>query len=67
MATSIMRRLLGRAGSFEIFPWIELFAGWWELARQRRALAALDDRGLKDIGVGRSDIHAEISKPFWRR
>jgi uncharacterized protein YjiS (DUF1127 family) len=67
MATSYMRRLLGRAGSFEIFPWIELFLTWWELARQRRALAGLDDRGLADIGLSRSDIDAEINKPFWRR
>ena len=67
MATSYMRRLRGWAGSFEIFPWIELFMSWWELARQRRTLAALDDRELADIGVSRSDIDGEISKPFWRR
>ena len=67
MTTSIMRRLLGRAGSFEIFPWIELFIGWCETARQRRDLARLDDRDLHDLGLSRADVAAETSKPFWRR
>ena len=38
----------------------------WRRAESRRALAAMDDRELRDIGLGRSDIHLEISKPFWR-
>jgi uncharacterized protein YjiS (DUF1127 family) len=37
-----------------------------ERARERRKLAALDDRLLKDIGLTRSDVEAEISRPFWR-
>jgi uncharacterized protein YjiS (DUF1127 family) len=36
-------------------------------ARQRRLLAALDDRTLRDIGVTRSDAGAEANKPFWQR
>ena len=67
MSASYVRRLLHRAGSLEIFPWLELLASWWELARQRRDLAALDDRALQDVGLSRSDIEGEISKPFWRR
>jgi uncharacterized protein YjiS (DUF1127 family) len=67
MTSAHVRRLLHRAGSFEIFPWIELLLGWWELARQRRDLAALDERALHDVGLSRSDIAGEISKPFWRR
>jgi uncharacterized protein YjiS (DUF1127 family) len=35
-------------------------------ARQRRDLAALSDHGLRDIGLSRSDVDLEISKPFWR-
>ena len=37
-----------------------------ETYRQRRSLAALDDRMLKDIGLTRCDVAAEVSRPFWR-
>ena len=67
MNASYVRRLLHRAGSLEIFPWIDLLVSWWELAGQRRDLASLDDRALHDIGLNRVDVEREISKPFWRR
>jgi len=38
---------------------------WLELSRQRRALQALDDRTLKDIGLTRADVERELSKRFW--
>ena len=38
---------------------------WQELARQRRALAALDDHMLKDIGLSRADARQEAERPFW--
>ena len=66
MNASYVRRLLHRAGSLEIFPWIELLVSWWDLTRQRRDLASLDDRALHDIGLSRADVEGEISKPFWR-
>jgi len=37
-----------------------------DVYRQRRALEALDDRLLKDIGLTRCDVEAEISRPVWR-
>lgn len=37
-----------------------------DVYRQRRALEALDDRMLKDIGLTRCDVEAEISRPIWR-
>ncbi len=37
-----------------------------ERARQRRMLAALDDRMLKDIGLTRADVASEADKPSWR-
>jgi uncharacterized protein YjiS (DUF1127 family) len=39
---------------------------WHERARQRRQLACLSDRMLRDIGLTRADVWAESSKPFWR-
>jgi uncharacterized protein YjiS (DUF1127 family) len=37
-----------------------------ERAQQRYRLAALDDRMLADIGVGRAAAANEAAKPFWQ-
>jgi uncharacterized protein YjiS (DUF1127 family) len=37
---------------------------WQELARQRRALARLDDRMLKDLGLTRADALREAGRRF---
>ena len=39
---------------------------WLELRRQRRALLALNDNLLKDIGLSPADAWQEGRKPFWR-
>ncbi len=39
---------------------------WRERARQRRALLALDDRLLSDIGIGRAEAGKEARRPFWQ-
>ena len=41
-------------------------ATWLERSRQRRQLAELDERLLKDIGISQTDVWQEIHKPFWR-
>ncbi|HSA80924.1 MAG TPA: DUF1127 domain-containing protein [Geminicoccaceae bacterium] len=38
---------------------------WQELARQRRALAAMSDHMLKDLGLTRADALREAGRPFW--
>ena len=38
---------------------------WHELARQRRALGALSDHMLKDLGLTRADALREAGRPFW--
>ena len=40
--------------------------GWRDRSRQRRTLMRLDDHLLHDIGLSRSDVEHEASKPFWR-
>ena len=40
---------------------------WRRRSRDRAELARFDDRMLRDIGVTRTEIWREISKPFWRQ
>jgi len=56
MEATSLRRLLGRVGSGDLSRLAELLLDWWQLGRQRRDLAALDDRTLQDIGLSRCDI-----------
>ncbi len=44
---------------------VEYLRAWQEHARDRRMLEKLDDHLLKDIGMTRSDLDHELSKPFW--
>jgi uncharacterized protein YjiS (DUF1127 family) len=45
---------------------LRLISTWIERARQRQALADLDDRLLRDIGMTRRQAMGEFNKPFWR-
>jgi len=45
---------------------LDLLSTWLQRARERRALHALDEGMLKDIGLTRADIEFEAHKPFWR-
>lgn len=44
---------------------IETMLVWADRSRQRRELASMDERALKDIGLTRIDALRESSKPFW--
>jgi uncharacterized protein YjiS (DUF1127 family) len=46
--------------------WLRAVNLWFSRISQRQALAELDERLLRDIGVTRYDAEAEIAKPFWR-
>lgn len=39
---------------------------WNERRRQRRALEALSDAGLKDLGLSRADVARETGKWPWQ-
>ena len=39
---------------------------WMERSAQRRQLSRLDDRMLRDIGIGRADAYRETQKWFWQ-
>jgi uncharacterized protein YjiS (DUF1127 family) len=44
----------------------ERLAEWRRRSRERAALARLDMRDLRDIGLTPADAAREINKPFWR-
>jgi uncharacterized protein YjiS (DUF1127 family) len=39
---------------------------WRQRQYERAVLASLDDTALRDIGINRTDVWAEVNKPFWR-
>jgi len=55
------------------WPWLERLgeavSKIWRMAerrRQRLALLELDSRLLRDIGLTRSEVRHECTKPFWQ-
>ncbi len=47
-----------------LLGWVLALEAWLENRRQRRALVALSDRSLKDIGVSRSEAEGIAAMPF---
>jgi uncharacterized protein YjiS (DUF1127 family) len=45
---------------------IQAFVLWIDRAAERRQLATMNERDLKDIGLTRYDALKEWEKPFWR-
>jgi uncharacterized protein YjiS (DUF1127 family) len=45
---------------------LDLLAEWRARARDRRHLAALGSRALRDMGLDHAAVWSECSKPFWR-
>ncbi len=43
-----------------------LLLSWQERESQRRHLAGLEPRMLKDMGLSKADVDHESNKPFWR-
>ena len=43
-----------------------LIAQWYARWSSRRQLASMDDRMLRDIGLGARERSREVRKPFWR-
>lgn len=52
------------AGTFTAFG--QILATWRERSRQRRELADIDHRTLRDLGISPTDVQFEVNKPFWR-
>ncbi|MFZ5781839.1 MAG: DUF1127 domain-containing protein [Pseudomonadota bacterium] len=43
-----------------------LLGTWRRRAHERRELASLDHRTIRDVGLSPSEVQFEASKPFWR-
>lgn len=39
---------------------------WMQRYQQRKQLAQLDARLLRDVGLSHEQVRAEINKPFWK-
>lgn len=57
-------------GRFPAGRWLHAAFAMLERAhqrrRQRRALAGLDARLLRDVGISAAQARCEAAKPFWR-
>lgn len=38
---------------------------WLRVKRERRLLAARDERMLRDVGLDRGEALREVARPFW--
>jgi uncharacterized protein YjiS (DUF1127 family) len=45
---------------------LALLYTWRQRLRDRRALALMDERSLRDLGLTRYEAFYEVHKPFWR-
>ncbi|MDP1839390.1 MAG: DUF1127 domain-containing protein [Reyranella sp.] len=52
------------AGTYTAFS--QILATWRRRAKERRELANLDHRAIRDLGLSPSEIQFEANKPFWR-
>lgn len=52
------------AGTFTAFS--QILETWRRRAQERRELANLDYRTIRDLGLSPSEIRFEANKPFWR-
>ena len=53
------------AGTYTAFN--QILADWRRRARERRELASLDSRTIRDLGLSASEVQFEVNKPFWRK
>jgi len=54
-----------RSAGRQLYAWAGVVSTWLQRSHQRRALAELDDRMLRDIGLTRLQAQREAAKPFW--
>lgn len=49
-----------------VAAWVARLLGRWRnRIKERQALAMMDARDLRDVGLSRWEIERELAKPFW--
>ncbi len=61
---ALLRVLTGH-GIIPRTPWLERLMTMLDVRRSRIDLDRLSDEHLRDIGLTREDLEAEIAKPIW--
>lgn len=56
---------LSRAGAVLAMA-VDTVLGWQRRAAERTALATMDDRMLRDVGLTQAEAMRETDKPFWK-
>ena len=46
--------------------WLEHLIAWYQGFADRRLLASLDDRQLRDLGIDRSAVGGDRTASYWR-
>src|SRR5260221_14056074 len=44
--------------------WVERVMSWYQAYRDRQSLASLDDRMLRDLGIGRAEVESDSATSF---
>lgn len=57
------RRTASRLG--QLWHLVRRLSLAYRVYQERRALLALSDRSLKDIGLSRADAYREANRPWW--
>ena len=55
-----------RLRSSRLARWAGQFIAWYQGFADRRLLASLDDRQLRDLGIDRSSVGGDSTASYWR-
>ena len=66
MTVSLVERPAERRPLWALGTLLQLPSLWLRRASQRKVLARLDARQMRDCGLNSLDVYREATKPFWR-
>ena len=66
MTIFLVERQAERRPLWTVGTLLQLPSLWLRRASQRKLLATLDARQMRDCGLNSLDVYREATKPFWR-